>query len=479
MTTFRRRIVLQAAKIFDLALMALSFGLATVLVARENPTTSLAEFLAMRIKVVNFALFTLFLLAWRLVFSSFGLYSSKRLSPRGAEVKAIAKAATLGSAIVWAAALVLRVRMVTPLFILLFWAASTLAGVGSRAALRYMLGGIRRRGRNLRELVVVGTNPRAVRFARKMEARPDLGFRIAGFVDGPWAGMEAFERTGYRVVSDLAGFPRFLRERVVDQVVIALPMESSYGQAARIATLCEEQGIVVGLLSDVFNLSLAKPRAEEFAGEAVTVLSTGAPYGWEHFLKRTLDVSVSLLAMLALWPVFLLATLMVKLASRGPAFFVQERVGLNKRRFRLYKFRTMVADAAERQREMEHLNEARGPVFKIQNDPRVTPVGKFLRKTSIDELPQLFNVLKGDMSLVGPRPLPVRDYQGFAQDWQRRRFSVRPGITCLWQVNGRSSIPFEEWMELDMEYIDHWSLRLDFKILAKTLPAVVKGSGAA
>ena len=189
MTTFRRRIVLQAAKIFDLALMALSFGLATVLVARENPATSLAEFLSMRIKLVNFALFALFLLAWRLVFSSFGLYSSKRLSPRGAEMKVIVKAATLGSAMVWAAAIVLRVGMVTPLFILLFWAASTLAGVGSRAALRYMLGGIRKRGRNLRELVVVGTNPRAVRFARKMEARPDLGFRIAGFVDGPWAGM--------------------------------------------------------------------------------------------------------------------------------------------------------------------------------------------------------------------------------------------------------------------------------------------------
>jgi exopolysaccharide biosynthesis polyprenyl glycosylphosphotransferase len=198
-----------------------------------------------------------------------------------------------------------------------------------------------------------------------------------------------------------------------------------------------------------------------------------------HLFKRTLDVSLSLLAMLLLSPLFLLATLIVKLTSPGPGFFVQERVGLNKRRFRLYKFRTMVADAAERQREIEHLNEASGAVFKIRNDPRLTPVGKFLRKTSIDELPQLFNVLKGDMSLVGPRPLPVRDYQGFDQDWQRRRFCVRPGITCLWQINGRSSTPFEKWMELDMEYIDHWSLGLDLKILAKTIPAVIKGAGAA
>jgi exopolysaccharide biosynthesis polyprenyl glycosylphosphotransferase len=192
-----------------------------------------------------------------------------------------------------------------------------------------------------------------------------------------------------------------------------------------------------------------------------------------------LDVSLSLAAMLLLSPLFLLAAVIVKLTSSGPSFFVQERVGLNKRRFRLYKFRTMVADAAERQREVEHLNEARGAVFKIRNDPRLTPVGKFLRKTSIDELPQLFNVLKGDMSLVGPRPLPVRDYEGFNQDWQRRRFSVRPGITCLWQINGRSSIPFEKWMELDMQYIDQWSLWMDFKILAKTIPAVLKGAGAA
>jgi exopolysaccharide biosynthesis polyprenyl glycosylphosphotransferase len=255
-------------------------------------------------------------------------------------------------------------------------------------------------------------------------------------------------------------------------------MESSYGQAARIAALCEEHGIIVRLLSDTFNLRRAQPRAEELAGEALTTIQAGSQDGWQHFLKRTLDVSVSLVAMLLLSPLFLLATLVVTLTSPGPIFFVQERVGLNKRRFRLYKFRTMVEDAAERQWEIEHLNEMGGPVFKIRNDPRLTPAGKFLRRTSIDELPQLFNVLKGDMSLVGPRPLPVRDYQGFRQDWQRRRFSVRPGITCLWQINGRSAIPFEKWMELDMQYIDHWSLGLDFKILAKTIPAVIKGAGA-
>jgi lipopolysaccharide/colanic/teichoic acid biosynthesis glycosyltransferase len=169
---------------------------------------------------------------------------------------------------------------------------------------------------------------------------------------------------------------------------------------------------------------------------------------------------------------------LIKFTSPGPVFFSQRRVGLNKRRFNLYKFRTMVVDAEKQMREIEHLNEASGPVFKIKNDPRITPLGRFLRKTSLDELPQLFNVLAGHMSLVGPRPLPVRDYEGFNEDWQRRRFSVKPGITCLWQVQGRSSISFEKWMELDLQYIDKWSLWLDFQILLQTIPAVLRGSGA-
>jgi lipopolysaccharide/colanic/teichoic acid biosynthesis glycosyltransferase len=169
---------------------------------------------------------------------------------------------------------------------------------------------------------------------------------------------------------------------------------------------------------------------------------------------------------------------LIKILSPGPVFFVQERVGLNKRRFRMYKFRTMVADAEQKLSEVQHLNEVSGPVFKITNDPRLTSIGKYLRKTSIDELPQLISVLKGEMSLVGPRPLPERDFEGFDKDWQRRRLSVRPGITCLWQVNGRSDIAFDNWMKLDMEYIDQWSLWLDVKILAQTIPAVLRGVGA-
>jgi exopolysaccharide biosynthesis polyprenyl glycosylphosphotransferase len=213
-------------------------------------------------------------------------------------------------------------------------------------------------------------------------------------------------------------------------------------------------------------------------GTAVATFSPPLTEGWPMVCKRLLDIFVSSLVLIALSPLFLVVALLIKLDSIGPVFFVQERVGLSKRRFRMYKFRTMVVNAEQKQSELERVNEAVGPVFKIKNDPRVTRVGRFLRKRSIDELPQLLNVLKGDMSLVGPRPLDLRDYYGLDEDWLRRRFSVPPGITGLWQVNGRSSVPFQEWMELDLRYIDHWSFWLDVKVIAKTIPAVLKGVGA-
>jgi len=451
MSSLRRRILLRSAKLFDLAVMSLSFGLAALLVAHQTATVSLADFLSMRVKVKNFALFAAFLLVWHFIFCLLGLYDSRRLSPPRHEALDMVKATILGTGLVCMAAFLFRLAMVTPLFVAGFWSISSATLVASRLVARHLLAQVRLRGRNLREMLIVGTNPRAVLFAQKTAARPALGYRILGFVDQAWAGGGEFRKAGYPLASDFDSFPHLLRGHVVDEVVIALPMKSMYSQAARIAALCEEQGIIVRLLPDFFNLRLAQSKAEDFEDDAVVTLYTGSPESWQHLFKRALDV----------------------------VFFTQERVGLNKRRFRIFKFRTMVQGAEQRLTEVAHLNEVSGAVFKIRNDPRLTPVGKLLRKTSIDELPQLFNVLKGDMSLVGPRPLPVRDVQGFDQDWQRRRFSVRPGITCLWQINGRSAIPFEKWMELDMEYIDHWSLGLDFKILAKTIPAVLKGAGAA
>jgi exopolysaccharide biosynthesis polyprenyl glycosylphosphotransferase len=277
----------------------------------------------------------------------------------------------------------------------------------------------------------------------------------------------------------LYDFNSYIKDHVVDEVIIALPMKSLYREAAKIFAICEEQGIIVRNLQDIFNSKLARSKTESFEGLSITTHYSGALNGWQVSIKRMMDIIFSVFALIVLSPLFLLIALLIKLDSPGPVLFIQERIGLNKRRFRLYKFRTMFDGADKLQQELEAANEVSGPVFKIKNDPRITRVGRILRKISIDELPQLFNVFKGDMSLVGPRPLPIRDYNGFNIDVHRRRFSVRPGITCLWQVSGRSSIQFEKWMNLDLQYIDQWSLWMDFKIIAKTIPAVLRGTGAA
>lgn len=454
------------------------FGLATVAVSNTSSTVSLAEFLSMRVKVGNFFIFGALLLTWHLTFCSFGLYKSHRLSRRRDELWDILKACSVGTFIMLLAAVFFRIHMATRLFFCVFWISSALTLMASRLSMRFGLKYIRIHGRNLRNVLIVGTNRRALDFANKIDASPGLGYRIVGFVDREWDGFQEFRQTGYPVVCDFDGLPRFLRNNVVDEVVLAIPVRSFHSHASDIAALCENQGILLRFFN-VFDLKSSRSRADEFEGRPFITHYTGSLEGWPAIVKRGVDIAISFIALICLLPLLCVAAVLIKLTSRGPVLFVQKRVGLNKRRFKLCKFRTMVVDAEARMREVEHLNEVSGPVFKIKNDPRITPLGKFLRKTSIDELPQLWNVLKGDMSLVGPRPLPVRDYEGFNEDWQRRRFSVRPGITCLWQVMGRNSIPFERWMALDLQYIDEWSLWLDFQILARTIPAVLRGSGAA
>jgi exopolysaccharide biosynthesis polyprenyl glycosylphosphotransferase len=194
--------------------------------------------------------------------------------------------------------------------------------------------------------------------------------------------------------------------------------------------------------------------------------------------KRLVDTSISLIALIVLAPLMLVVAILIKVTSPGPVFFAQERVGMNQRKFRIYKFRSMVIDAEARKKELQHLNEiADGPAFKMKDDPRITRIGRFIRKTSIDELPQLFNVLHGEMSLVGPRP-PLPDEVKRYEWLFRKRLSVKPGITCVWQISGRSNTTFERWMEMDNEYIENWSIWLDMKILIKTVPAVLLGRGA-
>ena len=266
--------------------------------------------------------------------------------------------------------------------------------------------------------------------------------------------------------------------RVIDDVLITLPIKSCYEQIQETIALCERLGVRAAYLADVFQSSLARPSFEQ-TGQIPVIRMHMVANDTRLVIKRGLDMALAGVGLVALSPILALIALAIRLDGHGPVIFAQERFGFNKRRFRMFKFRTMITDAEALQSTLEDRNEAAGPVFKIKDDPRVTRIGKFLRKTSLDELPQLWNVLRGDMSLVGPRPLPLRDVHRFSESWLMRRFSVRPGVTGLWQVSGRSDLTFSRWVALDLQYIDRWSLGLDLKILAMTVPAVLKGRGAA
>lgn len=482
MTSRRRQMITNTVKFFDLLVMTVSLGVANLPVLFKVGLITFAQFFEIRIKLRNVFVFLLLLLVWNFIFTVLGLYNSKRLSRHLAEVVDVVKATSLGTFVITVLAILLKLQMTTPLFIVIFWLSTTVIAAGTRLILRAWLRSIRRQGRNSRNMLIIGTNRRAIEFAKTIQSHQELGYRVIGFSDQEWTGSRNLEQSQFCLLCGLAELPAFLRQNVVDEVVLALPIRTFHLHASRIAGLCEQQGILFRLLSDIFDLDSPKSAVEELGDAAFITHYTTAMDGWPLFMKRMLDITISLaLLILLAFPLLVIAAL-IKLTAPGPVLFVQKRVGLNKRTFGIYKFRTMVVDAERRMREIEHLNEVSGPVFKIKNDPRLTPIGRFLRKTSIDELPQLLNILRGDMSLVGPRPLQLRDYELFTkdcEDWQRCRFSVRPGITCLWQVNGRSSLPFDKWMELDLEYIKKWSLWLDLKILARTIPAVLTGSGAA
>jgi exopolysaccharide biosynthesis polyprenyl glycosylphosphotransferase len=480
MSKFRREIFVYSSQLVDLILLVLSFSAATLPVLFTEGLQSFAAFLALKIKLQNFVAFVVLAWLWRLVFAVIGLYGSKRHASRRAEATDVLKATSICTIILISFSLVLRFRMVDARFIEIFWVSSTVLIASTRVAARTWLRHIRAKGQNYRNMLIVGSNSRAIEFAKTVPHRPEWGCRIVGFADDEWAGVDALQSAGFQRVCDFASLPAYLRRSVIDEVVVTLPVRSFHEHSSKIVEMCEEQGIIVRVLSDLFDLKT--PRPEGFDEAPVITHYAGPVHGWPVLVKRVLDILISSIMLTILAPAMILTAIAIKLTSRGPIFFIQKRVGLNKRVFNIYKFRTMVVDAEKRLAQIEHLNEVSGPVFKIKSDPRITAIGKFLRKTSIDELPQLFNVLAGDMSLVGPRPLQLRDYELFTEggpDWQRCRFSVRPGITCLWQVNGRSSIAFEQWMELDQQYVRGWSLWLDMQILAKTIPAVLKGSGAA
>jgi exopolysaccharide biosynthesis polyprenyl glycosylphosphotransferase len=268
---------------------------------------------------------------------------------------------------------------------------------------------------------------------------------------------------------------KVLNEHVIDEVIFAVSKEA-LARLEEIFLLCEEDGIKTRVMLSFFPHVTSKIYLEALKGLPLLTFSTTPENDYLLFIKSTIDLLLASLFIVALFPLLLLIIILIKLTSRGPAIFRQVRCGLGGRKFDLFKFRSMISNAEEVRNDLQHLNEMTGPVFKLSKDPRCTPLGRWLRKFSLDELPQLINILKGDMSFVGPRP-PLPEEVDRYERWQRRRLRMKPGLTCLWQVQGRNEIDFEEWMRLDLQYIDNWSLFLDLKIILQTIPIVLLGRG--
>ncbi|HEY0777656.1 MAG TPA: sugar transferase [Gemmatirosa sp.] len=446
----------------------------TVVALSEVPNVStISDFLTLHISVRNALLIGAFLVWWHTALTLCGAYDAQR-SPRA---MIVVVNVVVGSALGSLAAVVFPIASHEQLLgvwtIPLIWVGTSAGALAVRGAAR--ITSARARLPGVRRIVIAGTGPRAAALWRELQHASRERYELIALADVTEARVDE-ALAGYPIVA-LSQLDAFLLHTVVDEVFVALPVRSRYEEIETVLGSCERAGLHARYLADTFAPAIARPRLGRTSG--VSVVSMHMVHDdWRLALKRLVDVCGALFGLVVLSPLLVAIALAVRLTSRGPIFFAQERYGLRKRRFRMYKFRTMVPDAERMLVTLEEQNEATGHAFKIRNDPRVTSVGRFLRRTSLDELPQLLNVLKGEMSLVGPRPMSVRDVSRFDELRLVRRFSVRPGLTCLWQVGGRSDTTFEEWMQLDLQYIDTWSLRLDAKILARTIPAVLQGAGA-
>jgi exopolysaccharide biosynthesis polyprenyl glycosylphosphotransferase len=370
---------------------------------------------------------------------------------------------------------ILKMTLTSRLYIGIFAATGLIVISIEKALWKCLLDYSFRQGYNLVNLLIVGTGRRAQEFIKLVNAHANWGLNIVGLIDDDpkLLGKKVFD---YEVIGRIRDIPRIIRECIIDRVIFVIPRIWLNRIESAIES-CEREGISTAVSVDLFKPKLAQLRQSDFGGIPLILFQTSIAKEWQLFFKRIFDIVISFFAIVILLPVFLFAAISVKLTSKGPVFFRQERCGLNGRKFKLYKFRSMIVGAEIRKRELERQNEMSGPVFKMKRDPRVTKFGRFMRTASIDELPQLFNVLKGDMSLVGPRPSLPTEVDMY-ESWQRRRLSMKPGITCIWQVSGRNKINFDRWMEMDLQYIDKFSLLLDCTILFRTIFVVLTGYGA-
>jgi exopolysaccharide biosynthesis polyprenyl glycosylphosphotransferase len=438
------------------------------------PAGSVRQFLEMRVTLLNVIFVAMFVLAWTSFFGALDLY---RLEHQNL-FRTLKRAACGCAAMTCLLGLYLFISRTTGPTLRI--AALFFLGSMGLETLRLAGGGLIRlwiASRNPRLVVILGSGRKAGIAWRQIRTRYHATVKLIGFVDDRAAGEMAPDIAD-RYLGTIDQLSDLLLANVVDELLIALPTKACYDSIQRAITIAEQVGVEVVYMQDLYVTTL-KQRALDEPEMFTNLVPHQDRYMATQAIKRLLDIGGALAGIVLLAPLFLLVAIAIKATSKGPVFFSQERYGHRRRLFRIYKFRSMVENASALIAQLEDQNEAVGPIFKIRRDPRVTPLGRILRTSSIDELPQLVNVLIGDMSLVGPRPMTVRDVSLFSEATLMRRFSVKPGITGLWQVSGRSDATFDQWIKFDFSYIDDWSLGLDFRILARTVSAVLKRSGAA
>ena len=479
MIRLRHKLLIQMFRLFDQFMLAAT-GLAIIYFRPEIVIQGQHHILEATFQIEDTIGMLLLAIGWVGIFDYFIRYKADRLVALNTQVVNLVKATSLASFWLMVVCAVFSVKSFNIFNILIFFVTVTVIGILSRLFLRGILLSARRSGYNYRFLLVVGANDRACEIAGKIDEKAELGYKNVGFVaETPEAAEEWGKREHghWKLLGELGRLREILTEERVDEIIVCLPVDTRFSDITKIVQHARDLGIVVRLMPDFEDGTLLRNlHIEEFEGEYVVTLFREQML-LQLLFKRMLDAAISLAVLILLCPLMALVALLIKLTSPGPVLFVQNRVGMNQRQFKLYKFRSMVADAEDRKFALAHLNERDGPAFKIENDPRITPIGRFLRKTSIDELPQLFNVLSGEMSLVGPRP-PLPDEVKKYEWLFRKRLSVKPGITCIWQISGRNHVSFDRWMQMDHEYIENWTLLLDLKILLKTIPAVLFSRGA-
>ena len=452
---------------FDLCIVGGAFFIGYPLIEKISNLYPLSSYIT---------LLPILLLTWGGLLYYFGMYKSFRARKIPEILLIMLKTTLLGFILFSSYVFIFKVQYISRLFIIVTFIMATALISIEKVVLVYLLRYMYKIGVKFRSVLIVGTGKRAQHFINLINKNAEWGIKIVGLVDEDETKKGELIKN-CKVIGSFKDIPEILHNIVVDEVVFIVP-RSWLGKIENILYFCETQGVAVNIAADLFDLKFSKMKQTDLYGFPVLSFVCTPDRLWQLLIKRLFDLIFSGIALIILAPVFIITAIIIKATSKGPVFFKQERSGLNGRRFILYKFRTMVVDAETRLKDLLSSNEMNGPVFKMTRDPRITKIGKILRRFSIDELPQLWNVFKGDMSIVGPIP-PIPEEVKNYDYWHRRKLSMRPGITCLWQVGGRSKITdFSEWMRLDLKYIDNWSLWLDCKILLKTIPTVLFGIGA-